>query len=73
MFDVIKTQMQTGKAMFELDDKLLTALFAPAVKEGVFEPIDTDWTNINRWDNVDLFIRQLLELSEFYQKITAVS
>ena len=48
-----------------LDDQLLNALFAPAVKEGIVDLRWQDQANENRgWD----LLRQLLPLAKFYHQ-----
>lgn len=67
MLDDIKAQIQIARALVELDEKLVNALFAPAAKAGVFEFTGLRWTDPGNRYRTDEFITDLLPLSEYYQ------
>ncbi len=69
MSDSLKKIIQQQMVLQRLDERLLIALFAPAVKEGIFGPAELSWQRSERSQDADKLIAQLLPLSEFYQRI----
>ena len=69
MSDSLKKIIQQQMVLQRLDERLLIALFAPAVREGIFDLDDLSWQRSERSQDADKLIAQLLPLSEFYQRI----
>ncbi len=69
MSDSLKKIIQQQMVLQRLDERLLIALFAPAVREGIFDLDDLSWQRSERSQDADKLIAQLLPLSEFYQQI----
>jgi hypothetical protein len=67
--DSLKKIIQQQMVLQRLDERLLIALFAPAVREGIFDLDDLSWQRSERSQDADKLIAQLLPLSEFYQQI----
>ena len=60
MFDSLKKAIQQQMVLQRLDERLLIALFAPAVREGIFDPDDLSWQRSERSQDADKLIAQLL-------------
>jgi hypothetical protein len=72
MISEIIEQIDLEKLTLELDNKLVDALFQPALESGYFDQNDFDWMNSNNRYRIDDFMKALLLLSEFYQEINPV-
>lgn len=68
MLDDFKKTIENQKVLQSLDERLLKALFAPAVNAGVFEFDGMPWEAPANRERADALIDQLLPLSEFYQQ-----
>ena len=62
MSDSLKKIIQQQMVLQRLDERLLIALFAPAVKEGIFGPAELSWQRSERSQDADKLIAQLLPL-----------
>lgn len=67
MLDDVKAKIQTAKSILDLDERLVSAVFEPAVKDNVWMLTDLPWKNPGNKDRADRLIEQLLPLSEYYQ------
>lgn len=67
MFDDFNAKIQTAKSILDLDERLVSAVFEPAVKDNVWMLTDLPWKNPGDKDRADRLIEQLLPLSEYYQ------
>jgi hypothetical protein len=72
MIEKFRKRQQIGKSMVDLDVLLIQALFAPAVKAGIFDSADFSWMYPNCENAEDAFIKDLPALSEYYQGVNPV-
>jgi hypothetical protein len=71
MDDIRRTIIENARVRAALDEQLVDALFAPAVKLGLFEFAGLTWRNpASKW-RAESLINDLLPLSEFYADINA--
>ena len=69
MFEEFKRTIETARVLDTLDEQVVSSLFAPAARAGVFLSTGMPWQDPANKYRADVFIRQLLPLSEFYQEI----
>jgi len=67
MLDDVKAKIKTANSILILDERLVSAVFEPAVKDNVWMLTDLPWKNPDNKDRADSLIEQLLPLSEYYQ------
>ena len=72
MFEQFNRRLETAKSILDLDVLVVQALFAPAVKAGLFETDDFSWAHSDCEDAEEAFIEDLPTLSQYYQNLNPV-
>src|ERR1017187_3114732 len=72
MFEQFNRRLETAKSILDLDVLVVQALFAPAVKAGLFESDDFSWAHSDCENAEEAFIEDLTTLSQYYQNKTPV-
>jgi hypothetical protein len=72
MLDGVLRPYRVLKEILKQDERLLAAVFAPAVAAGVIDEDLHRWTQASCTDPADALVGELLLLSEYYQDVNPV-